>query len=216
MSVAVGFVHPGTVSTHFALSLYRTIGVDRDLILDERSGPNVARARNRVVERFLDDTGADWLFMVDTDMQWAPAALADLLRPADPVHAPIVGGLCFGTDGGRLYPTIFDSITLQNEDVIVRCDVYPHDRLVQVAATGAAFLLIHRDVLTAMRDAEFSAAFPWFQETERDGLPCGEDVTFCLRAGSLGYPVLVDTRVKVGHLKSVLLTEATYDAQEVG
>lgn len=211
MTVAVGFVHPGTVSTRFMLSLLAT--PDVSLVLDERSGPNISRARNRVVERLLG-SDAEWLLMVDTDMAWAPDALPRLLAVADPVHAPIVGGLCFGTDEGRLVPTIFDLITLQGEDVIVRCDTYPRDRIVKVAATGAAFLLIHRGVLVAVRDGKFSAAFPWFQETERDGFPCGEDVTFCLRAGSLGFPVLVDTRVKTGHHKQVLLSEATFDSQE--
>ena len=212
MTVAVGFVHPGTVSTHFLLSLYRTPGVAD--VIDERSGPNVARARNRVVERFLDGD-VDWLLMADTDMQWQPDALDRLLAVADPESCPIIGGLCFGTDDGRLVPTIFDVVTLRGENVVVRCDTYPRDRLVSCAATGAAFLLVHRGVLVAVRDAKFSLVFPWFQETERDGFACGEDVTFCLRAGELGFPVLVDTRVKTGHHKSVLFTESLFDGQGV-
>lgn len=210
MSVALGYVHPGTVSNHFTASLIRTTTPLVDVI-DERSGPNVARGRNRVVERFLADVPADWLWMVDTDMSWEPDALDRLLSVADPEACPIVGGLCFGTSEGRLVATIFDTITLAGDEVIVRVEEFPRERIVKVAATGAAFLLIHRDVLVAIRDGKFSQAFPWFQETEVDGYPCGEDVTFCLRAGQLGYPVLVDTRVKTGHYKSVLYTEELAD-----
>lgn len=208
MTVAAAFVHPGTVSTSFVLSLRATPGVGE--WLEQRSGPNVARARNLLVERFLA-TDHTWLWMVDTDMTWQPDALAGLL--AD--DQPVVGGLCFGIGEGRPIPTIFDTITLAGEDVIVRVESYPRDRLVSCAATGAAFLLIHRRVLEAVRDRQFSAAFPWFQETERDGFPVGEDVTFCLRAGECGYQVHVDTRIKVGHTKTVTVTEATFDATEV-
>lgn len=208
MTVAAGFVHPGTVSTAFVLSLRATPGVGD--WLEQRSGPNVARARNLLVERFLA-TEHTWLWMVDTDMTWSSDALGRLLDDG----LDVVGGLCFGVGEGRPIPTIFDTITLAGEDVIVRVESYPRDRLVSCAATGAAFLLVHRSVLEAVRDREFSAAFPWFQETERDGYPVGEDVTFCLRAGDCGYQVHVDTRVKVGHVKAVTVTEATFDAQGV-
>ena len=220
MSVAIGFLSPGTCSTHFATSLANLISYDdrtwlgpRPLI-DERSGPNVARARNRVVERFLE-RGEDWLLFIDADMSFEPNTLDALMLVADAEFAPIVGALCFGTSEGRMVATIFDTIELAGEDVIVRVEQYPQDRIVKVAATGCAFLLIHRSVLVAMRFAGFSTAFPWFQETERDGYPCGEDVTFCLRAGELGFPVLVDTRVKTGHHKSVLFTEQLASAQGV-
>ena len=80
-------------------------------------------------------------------------------------------------------------------------------------ATGAAFLLIHRSVLVAMRDRKFNAAFPWFQETELAGHPAGEDLTFCIRAGILGLPVFVDTRVRIGHHKSIVLDHDMFQAQ---
>ena len=68
----------------------------------------------------------------------------------------------------------------------------------QVAATGAAFLLIHRSVLKAMSDRSFNEAFPFFQETQNGPDPVGEDLTFCLRLASLGIPVHVHTGVKIG------------------
>ena len=72
MTVAAGFVHPGTLSTGFVLSLRATPGVDE--WLEQRSGPNVARARNVLVERFLA-TDHTWLWMVDTDMTWPTDSL---------------------------------------------------------------------------------------------------------------------------------------------
>lgn len=61
-----------------------------------------------------------------------------------------------------------------------------------------------------MRAANFNPAFPFFQEVQMGSRPVGEDITFCIRAGQLGFPVHVDTRVKIGHHKSQLLTEDAY------
>jgi hypothetical protein len=38
----------------------------------------------------------------------------------------------------------------------------------------------------------------------------GEDLSFCMRAGSLGIPVHVHTGVKTTHLKQLWLSEADY------
>jgi hypothetical protein len=87
----------------------------------------------------------------------------------------------------------------------------------QVAGTGAACLLIHKSVLEQMRDFEhprgkrgFNDAYPWFQETEHNGEPVGEDITFCWRAIQLGFPVYVNTAVQLGHVKDRVLTMESY------
>jgi hypothetical protein len=91
----------------------------------------------------------------------------------------------------------------------------------QVAGTGTACLLIHKSVFERMRDIQlptrskpgFNSAFPWFQETEHDGGPVGEDLTFCWRAGLLGIPVYVFTGVQLGHIKDRELTMDAYLTQ---
>ena len=44
--------------------------------------------------------------------------------------------------------------------------------IIPVAATGAAFLMIHRRVLEAFLERGFSEAFPFFQESELSGTAC--------------------------------------------
>jgi hypothetical protein len=78
--------------------------------------------------------------------------------------------------------------------------------VIPVAATGAAFLLIHRSALEAIRTRAYNKTFTWFQETEMGGRPVGEDITFCLRALESGFKTFVHTGVEVGHHKSHLLT----------
>jgi hypothetical protein len=143
-------------------------------------------------------------------MQWSYEAIETLLESADPDERPIIGGLCFGMSKGELYPTIYQFVALDGKLTTVRVRDYERDAVVQCAATGAAFILIHRRVLEAMRERAFNATYPWFQETELGGEPCGEDITFCIRAGICGFPIHVDTSVKIGHHKSNLLTEEMF------
>lgn len=191
--------------------------------LDWDSGVNVASARNAICEKFLAKSSAEWLWMIDTDMDFRPDTLERLLKEADPEHAPIVGGLCFGVDKGLYFPTLYDMKGTPEQPEFVRYDTWAPDAMMQVFATGAACLLIHRTALERVRDFEnpqragmrgFSDAFPWFQETDFYGRCMGEDITFCLRAGFAGLPVHVNTGVQVGHVKSHTLTMDGYLAQK--
>lgn len=223
--VVIAYLHPGEVSAYFTESLIVSLLVDagspdRSIvnILQEWSSANVSAARNALVERFLANPAGDWLLFIDADMQWDHEAIPALLASADPVERPIVGGLCFGYHDGELFPTIYRWVEDGDSITTARVRDYPRDEVIPVAATGAAFLLIHRGVLTAMREhvlpngrVGFSEAFPWFQETEMAGKPVGEDLTFCIRAAQMGIPTHVATGVRIGHHKSQLLTEDVYE-----
>lgn len=230
--VVVAYVRPRDVAGNFMESLldlmmydfatYRRIteGGGR---LSYQAGPNLAAPRNEVVRKFLAYGKADWLFMVDTDMVFAPDTVERLLEHADPETAPIVGGLCFGLDDrGDIVPTMYgldgDAENPAALDV-TRFNEWPVDTMFQVVATGAACLLIHKSALERMRDFEhpnrpgkigFNDAFPWFQELEHDGRPVSEDIAFCWRAGLLQIPVHVNTSVQIGHVKDRLLTMESY------
>lgn len=219
--VVIAYIHPGQVSAYFLESLLTTFLVDVSAprprrivnVMQDWSSANVSASRNLVTQRFLDQPHGDWLLWVDADMQWTPDALDALMAAADPDTHPILGGLCFGMATDGLFPTIYQFARIDGRVTTVRVREYPRDEVVAVAATGAAFLLIHRSVLVAMHDAQFNTTFPWFQETELDGNPVGEDITFCIRAGILGIPVHVHTGVRIGHHKSALLTEDEFLGQ---
>lgn len=220
--LVIGFIHPGSMSAYFTTSLVATLLVDRDGprrlvgMFQEWSSANVSAARNSIVRQFLDGPG-EWLLFVDTDMAWEPSDVDRLLEAADPETAPIVGGLCFGMRAGSLFPTIYGVGVDETGAERIMCGIeYQPDSMTRCAATGAAFLLVHRRVYEAIRDAEFNLTFPWFQETEDRGQPVGEDVTFCLRAGRLGFPVHVHTGARIGHHKSQILNEAAFIFQQMG
>lgn len=221
-SVVIAYIHPGETSAYFTESMLTTLLSSAAgqsswrlaNVMQEWSSANVSASRNTITKRFLDGGVGDWLLWVDADMQWEPSAVDLLIAAADPVSRPIVGGLCFGMMDGQLFPTIYQWAEIDGQVTTVRVGGYPANAVMQVAATGAAFLLIHRTVLERMAERGFSQAFPFFQETELAGKPVGEDLTFCIRAGLLGFPVYVHTGATIGHHKSHLLTEDMFLAQD--
>lgn len=211
--VVIAWISPGQTSHYFTESMSHTImagiggGWLRNILTDWSSA-NVSASRNTLTQRFLDDGVGDWLLWIDSDMQWDPDAIPTLLAAADPTERPIVGGLCFGMSAEGMYPTIY--MGYEDDEgrfTTIRVRDYPRDSMVRVAATGAAFLLVHRSVLEAMAARGFDRAFPFFAESSGNGKPVGEDITFCIRAGIIGAPVYVHTGVRIGHHKSALLTE---------
>lgn len=218
--VWVASVYPTSVSTFYHRSflgmvLYDTGGPRRIVNVDgEYSSANISHARNELVRRFLAGSAA-WLLLIDSDMNFDPDLVDALLHNASPDRAPIVGGLCFGINDDVLFPTLYHLIKDDDDQLatVKHQGPIPENTMFQVAATGAACLLVHRSVLEAVEAHGFNQTFPWFQEMEMFGRPCGEDFTFCLRAGQLGFPVYVNTAVEVGHHKSSLLTAAKYRAQ---
>lgn len=99
-------------------------------------------------------------------------------------------------------------------------DQYPPNRVVQVGATGAAFLLVHRFVFVTLKEKlahspdGYPNPYPWFAETVTRGRAVGEDITFCMRASACGFPVHVHTGAKVAHRKHIDLTEDLWLRQE--
>ncbi len=213
----IGYVHPGTVRAEFCASLLATAmegATPLDAVLTLHSGPNISTARNKLVDDFLSRQRAPWLLMCDTDMVFAPDALTRLIAAASAGDAPVVGALCFSQNDGAAdpYPVMYELVREPGKPLaFARLASWPEDSLVRVSATGAAFLLCHRDALDAIR-ASTDPAAPWFRETAIPGAPLalmGEDMTFCLRAGAAGVPVHVHTGVQVGHIKPVMLGKVT-------
>lgn len=208
LRVVVGYVHPGTVRAEFMASVLAIAPVRT---LPVQSGPRISEARNLLVRRFLDDD-AGWLFMVDTDMVFAPDAIGRLIAAADPAARPVVGGLtyCPGLlPGAEPDPTMFQRVDVHGEPGLIHYRDWPPGECVQVAATGAAALLIHRHALEAVAKAADDPAAPWFCESRLGGRLIGEDLTFCLRCADAGIPVHVHTGVRFGHVKSVMLGTVT-------
>lgn len=237
-TVSVGYLHPGDVSTCFMDSLVDLMFYDaatNQRVVANKFGKlgkqagtgHIALDRNFLAKTVLDDSDSEWLFMVDSDMGFAPDTVDRLIESADPTKRPVVGGLAFAhrIDGaseffGRRYrvvPTLYRMHETDDEVGFVPQFNYSRGAVSQVDATGAACMLIHYRVLQKVRDRYGDV---WFDHIKvpkgKDGwTEFGEDLSFCLRLTACGIPIHVDTSVKTTHHKGgVYLDEEVYDLQQ--
>ena len=229
--VMIGFLSAGMVHHKFMNSVLDCIGHSVDTVRDGHlftgnnwyisliSSPRIASSRTEIVKAFLRDSDAEWLWMIDTDMVFEGDALSRLMAVADKDERPIVGGLCFTGHPGqtKLGHTLY---VMENDEdgrpmfskADLPLDAIKEGGLVQVDATGAAFLLVHRSVFVRMaadhphgfgtqKNGDLNP-FPWFYEGYvAGGHQYGEDIAFCMRARHLGYPIYIHTGIRVGHIK---------------
>jgi glycosyltransferase involved in cell wall biosynthesis len=221
--VAVGYVHGDMNESHSflnSLELLRQFDAQNAQVLrgryEMRCGSNgLVEARNDMAAAFLagDD---DWLLIIDSDMGFQPDALYKLLQAAHPEERPIVGGLCFvarqvepdGYSGYRVrpLPTLMDfRPDPRGVNQFMSMPLYPVNQVVSVAATGSAFILIHRSAFEQIAEKHGAT---WYNRTPGpDGKMLGEDVSFCVRAWDSGVPIVVHTGVRTTHYKSFWLSE---------
>lgn len=225
--VAAAWVHPAEVDASFMLSMLKVVA--RELLTEQRltrylpirCGTNgLIAARNEVVTQFLD-TDADWLWWVDTDMGFEDDALDRLLAVADPEKAPVVGGLCFAqkqieSDGmggirAETVPALYRwGQNDEGKSGFVAWKDYPRDAVAEVAATGSAFVLIHRAVFEKVAEAHGAHWYDRLVNPLADGQLLGEDLSFCARVRMLGIPIFVHTGIATTHRKPQYISELDY------
>lgn len=242
-SVVVGYLDAGTWSACFGQS-YRDLIVhdllgpgriirERGTELRMRTGTGgIPTGRNRVARDFLDSTDGEWLWTIDTDMGFEADTVDRLVKAADPQLRPVMGGLCFAglrvrpqtadplrAERFAIRPTLYEQVETADGEIGFNPIVdYPRGQVVQVAATGAACLLLHRGALEAVR-AQYGDAWydPITHPTADRGRPrtFSEDLSLCIRLAAVGVPVHVDTSVKTTHDKGLIyLDETTFDLQQ--
>lgn len=231
-TVAVGFLHGGKWSACFGQSLTELYLVDATIgshrLVQQLpkfcAAGGLVDGRNEIAEKFLDLTECEWLFIVDDDMGFGPTTVDDLIAAADPDTRPVVGGLCFAlrSDGpgvfhGQKYvivPSAYRWVETADEVGFQSILDLPDDTLMEVSATGAACLLVHRNALDAVRKAHGDH---WFDRvTHPAGPTFSEDLSFCVRLAAVDIPVFVHTGVGTTHDKGgIFLDREAFDRQDL-
>lgn len=236
--VCIAYPHLDTFGANFVESVLRVAAYDKahgnHLLHDSGLMHNGAlsavwgraqelgHARNTAAAAFLS-SDSDWILWWDTDIGAERDAVEKLLSVADPVTAPIVGGLCFvegeyahdfrGGLRSSLAPTLYDWAWIEPKSgmpgayKLITRQQWPTDQAIRVGATGCGLLLTHRSVyekIAAWTVEQGGPAQIWFERIPGpDGELCGEDISFCLRAHQVGLPVFVHTGVTTTHQKTV-------------
>jgi hypothetical protein len=146
----------------------------------------------------------DWLLFIDDDMTFGKTAIGDIVATyhqlKEEVEEPIVlGGLCV-----RRTPPHQPTLYVRQEDGSFNFLEDWEGDIIEVDATGTAFMLIEVPVFEAIMDG------PWPTIEERNRLPpwpffewrgkMGEDLRFCDTAQTAGARIFIDTRIRIGHL----------------
>ena len=187
-----------TVATPFMYSLVcmRRVGLSRVSII---SGSLVYSARNMLAAEAID-SGCDRVLWLDSDMQFSPDLMERLAADMDE-GAEYVCGLFFRRKP-PITPLIYKDI--EGEQLKIYND-YPADRVFEIAGSGFGAVMISAKMLKQVYDA-FGPPF------NPGGGGLGEDVAFCVRARKLGCRLYCDSRVKVGHIGTVVFGEDYYKA----
>jgi hypothetical protein len=129
--------------------------------------------------------GASHLLFVDSDMRFPPWALRRLLYH----DVPVVAANCTK----RSFPVSGTALDFDGKEV----DSRGKKGLEKVRQVGAAFMLIRRDVLEALKPPMF--LMEWVPDI---GGYCGEDVYFCQLVQNAGFDVLIDHELSmyIGHI----------------
>lgn len=193
----------------YVRSLWMT-AIKGQLAWDTVYGQAVDVGRNNIVKKFLDKyTGYDYLLMHDTDATWHPEAVQRMVDR----QLPVVSGIIFkrsiptvptvgkfiniSPEGYHMYSyketinKIVDIVDEENTDIIRNEILFEDkpDRVKEIDAAGAHFMLIHRDVLTAIGEN-------WYECTR---LNAGEDFSFCRKVQQAGFKLYADFSIFTGH-----------------
>jgi hypothetical protein len=203
--VMIGVPHrQGEVHIAFTRSLLQLDARGVDLGMIDHSHTDVAINRNVIVQKFLDHPGrATHLFFIDTDMGIPRDALQKLLA----ADKSIISGLAVEKVTNRIVAIDWGdgwagSIPLQQkwcEPGRWTLKSEYRDRVLPIGATGAACLLIKREVFETI-------GYPWFfhefdpnakSHTAKSYM--GEDISFFHKAKQHGIEAFMHTGVLCDH-----------------
>jgi glycosyltransferase involved in cell wall biosynthesis len=177
-------------------------GMDRVLI----QGSMLPLQRNEAIQRMR----GHFLIFIDDDMVWPPDAIEKLVDTFfeldhqfdEPI---LVGGLCFRRQF-PFQPTMYMR-EKPDEGGYRFLEDWSEEKepIIEVDATGCAFLLIPVTAIEAITETEMP---PYAARREMHGAPeifrwtgkLGEDLRFCQEFKAKGGRIFVDTRIKVGHI----------------
>lgn len=196
------------------------------IALWDRGSLSIETKRNIAASTFLNDSDAEWLFMVDDDMDFRqdPEAICKLITEARKVKADIIGPLMVRR--GEPHYVAFNEHRGIPDATKRAVKAWQEEETFPVTGhVGSGCLLIHRRVLQALRPPWFVTLTDWKcrkckevpapdcpsckgtgEDYRRININVGEDAYFCRYAIDAGFSCYVAAGVILGHLGEIGLT----------
>lgn len=184
MRILIGMPVYESVDPMTAVALFNLDRAGADVELAAVKGYGVARARNIIAQKALDER-FDAVLMVD----------ADVVPPRDALAAMIGGGFDIVL---APYPSIKGGCELFRPGARNFTDANrigsPPQAVFGVKGGGLGCALIRTSVFKRMQR-------PWFRYVEyQNGSVLSEDLYFCTRASEAGIAIMADGRIRCGHM----------------
>ena len=215
IQVAVGFHSFGTCPTQFAVALSGVVRYEGTKVTSiiNMPSPYVTEARNKIVKRFLTQTNASHLWMVDVDLEFPEDALMVTLRDMANMGAEII----FGAYAlGDFRPSIFAKPG-PNSQLPTISQNMEGEQAYKIFAGSTGWLLMTRAAAQKIWDNNKDKHWPWFDhDVEEAGdlastselvvegqttMRIGEDFTFSKRAREAGFQLYGTTSPLLIHIK---------------
>jgi hypothetical protein len=156
----------------------------------------ISASRNEITMRLLNQTNADYLMWIDSDIQFPEWGVTRLIQR----DLDIVGGIYYHKTA-QADPTIYE---LNEDGLYQKILEFPTDRLFEVDGIGTGFLLIKRSVFERFTPEVIKElGTPFGLGKGPTGREEGEDLSFCRRAKALGYKVWADPSIPLFHIGKI-------------
>lgn len=196
------------VDTDFMMSMLRLRRI-HDTHYSTSVASLIYDSRNAFAARAITE-GYDRVLFIDSDMIFEPDLLKRLSDDMD-TGLDYVSGLFF-TRRSPVKPMIYKTLDVSKAEdgtpmaVTETYTDYPRDALFEIQGSGFGAVLINTDLMRKVWDKYGPSFMP---------VPTlGEDLAFCYRARSLGAKLYCDSRVKLGHIGTVVFDEKLYEPAE--
>lgn len=189
-------------ATSLMMTDWSFLGPDHSITRLLIQGSILTLQRNEAVQRM----DGDWLLFIDDDMVWPPEAIGRLIQSFTDNDLDMLGGLCYRRSK-PYQPTLYmrQSPTSGLYTFLEKWD----PGIIEVDATGTAFLIVHKRVFEAIADTpmpplEARQTMPPPNFFRWEGY-LGEDLRFCQDAKTAGCRIWVDTNLEIGHVAEVTI-----------
>ena len=201
MRIMVAIPSMDMVPVRFAQSL-AMLQKQGECVVGFQIGSLVYEAREQLAKAAIE-MEADYVFWLDSDMQFQPDVLQRLFKDFESGKGDIISGLYFRRSS-PFTPVLFETLEIDKDKgaEFKEFDSVP-EGIVECGGVGFGCVLMPTDVLMSVI-SKFGTMF-----TPIDGI--GEDLAFCWRARQCGYKIVCDTDVALGHCGHYVITREFYN-----
>lgn len=169
-------------------------------------GSLIYNSRNDLAKQALK-LECDFILWLDSDMVFPPETLTYLLKEMEETGADFISGLYFRRCA-PYSPVAFETLEIDGEKANWSDYKGELTGLHEVAGVGFGCVLMKTEMLLEMA-AEYGDFFGPIAKV-------GEDLAFCWRARQLGYKIMLDCNLKLGHVGHTVFTQQYYEALAEG